>query len=59
MNYSASGPLFESDHPILKHSRQDGKKLKVSEINLSLFNGLWAGKTFFHNDMTKNLIAMT
>ena len=41
MNYSASGPLFESDHPILNHSHHDDN-VNVSKIDETLSNGLWA-----------------
>ena len=41
MNYSASGPLFESDHPILNRSQPEDN-INVSKIDEKLSNGLWA-----------------
>jgi hypothetical protein len=44
MSHSASGPLFESDHPILNHSQSsktNEETLDVTQIDSTLCNGLW------------------
>ena len=44
MNYSASGALFEPDHPIFNHShdgKTTNKTLKTTQIDSKLCNGLW------------------
>ena len=40
MSHSASGPLFESDHPIFNNS-QSSRTLDVTQIDSTLCNGLW------------------
>ena len=42
MNYSASGPLFEPDHPMFNHSDKietNEETLKVTKIDEKLSNG--------------------